>query len=226
MGFRFAPDPRQMRYRMGDYLVHTLNRRTAEEFTVLEHGKILDQGLDGTCVGHAWVAWENCKPRGAARQQGHGVALEWYDRATEIDPWPENDGDRSFGTSTTAGAQVAIEWELGAAYVWAESLDAIKAFINSKQGPVVVGTYWYNSMFDPDEDGFVTVNRASGIAGGHEWLIFGTSEENGVVYHCQNSWGTGWGDEGIFYVREPAMADLIYGGGEACALVQTGILPN
>lgn len=226
MGLVQAPDPRRMRYPMGAHVKLGFTQSALEPFTVLEPGKRLDQGEDGTCVGHGWMAWENCTPRGRKRQQGHETALKWYDLATVKDPWPDNDYNRKAGTSTQAGAEVAIEWGLGTHYVWAESLQAIKDFIDAGLGPVVAGTYWYRSMFKPDPYGFVTVDLASGIAGGHEWLIFGTSELNGTIYHCQNSWGEEWGDGGLFYVREPAMADLLYSGGEACAVVQTGVLPN
>lgn len=225
MGMILAPDPRRMRYRMGAYMEEKAMDLPSE--MVLENGMILDQGEDGTCVGHAWVAWENCRPRGAKIQQGHKVALEWYDLATTKDPWPDNDGDRSSGTSTQAGAEVALEWGLGLAYVWAETLEAVDAFICGEEGPVVMGTFWYRSMFRPDSEGYVTVDLASGRAGGHEWLLFGITEDDyGRLYHAQNSWGKEWADGGIFYLREEDMMRLFYSGGEACAVVQTGVLPR
>src|SRR5215203_1834857 len=148
MGLRVEiGDPRRMLYRMGDHVRREIRGEALPEYRVLRHGDILDQGPDGTCVGHAWVAWENCKPTGYAVQQGHDVALQWYDLATTKDPWADNDYDRSAGTSTQAGVEVGIQWGLGKSFVWAESVEAINAFIRSGQAAVVMGTYWYESMF-------------------------------------------------------------------------------
>lgn len=216
-------DPRRMRYRMGDHVRAVLAGLALPEYRTLRHGDVLDQGEDGTCVGHAWVAWHNCKPTGFRHQQDHEKALQWYDAATLRDPWPDNDHDREAGTSTQAGVEVGIEWGLGESYVWAESVEAISAFIRAGSGAVVMGTYWYESMFDPDPDGFVTVDFSSGIAGGHEWVITGVQEYG---YKCQNSWGEGWANEGMFYLRPEDLEKLIYRGGEACAIVQTGVLPG
>jgi hypothetical protein len=197
------------------------------EFNVLAHGRLLDQLLTGTCVGHTWLAWENCYPRGRRHQQGSNKALEWYDRATILDPWPDNDGDRQAGTSTQAGAQVALEWGLGKSYIWATTLEDARAAIVSEVSPVVFGTYWYWSMDETDSNGVITVDLRSGIAGGHEWLCFGVTMVGGVVYYvCQNSWGEGWGADGIFYVSENDMRKLLYSGGEACIVVQTDVLPR
>jgi hypothetical protein len=165
---------------------------------VLGHGDILDQGPDGTCVGHAWVAWHNCKPTGFLHQQGHEKALEWYDAATLKDPWPDNDWDRSAGTTTQAGVEVGIEWGLGESYVWAESIEAISAFIRAGAASVVVGTYWYESMFEPSSSGVVKVDLSSGIAGVHEYFVTGVHKDG--YFKLQISWGDEWADGGMFYL--------------------------
>lgn len=227
-GLHLRPDMRRARYRMGDYLRERLGGSALPEELVLERGVILDQGPDGTCVGHAWTGWENCKPLGFARQQGHDYALGWYDEAVLYDPWPENDApDRRFGTTTQAGVEVAIHRGLAQSYVWSSTLDEISAFIRSGEGPVVLGSYWYRSMFYPDARNFIPVNLPSGISGGHEWLIYGVQLYQGrPIFVCQQSWGESFADQGDMYFWPAGIQKLIDQGAEAVACVQTGVPPR
>jgi Papain family cysteine protease len=77
----------------------------------------------------------------------------------------------------------------------ADVQNAIVAF-----GPVVFGMTWYESMFSPSSSGILTVDKSSGVAGGHAILVVGFRTINGVLYfELQNSWGTGWGLSGRAY---------------------------
>ena len=227
MGLVQAPDPRRMAFPMRPHLQMVTRGQAVPEFNVLEHGRITNQGQTGTCVGNGFLAWENCYPRGRKFQQGIQTAFRWYDRATILDPWPDNDLDRQAGTSTQAGAQVAVEWGLGESYVWAITLEDARAAIAAEVSAVCFGTYWYWSMDDTDSDGILKVDLSSGIAGGHLWCAIGVVEMFGQVYYlCQNSWGEDWGKEGLFYVHEDDMRKLLYSGGEAVIIVQTKVLPR
>lgn len=227
MGLVQAPDPRRMAFPMRPHLQEVTSGRALPDFGVLEHGRITDQDQTGTCVGQGLLGWENCYPRGRRHQQGIQTAFRWYDEATLIDPWPDNDLDRQAGTSTQAGAQVAVKWGLGKSYVWATTLEDARASIVSEVSAVAFGTYWYWSMDDTDPNGILTVDLNSGIAGGHLWLCIGVVEMFGKVYYlCQNSWGEGWGKDGLFLVSEEDMRKLLYSGGEAVIIVQTQVLPK
>ena len=57
-------------------------------------------------------------------------------------------------------------------------------------GPVVVGTYWYSSMFYPDRNGLIKIN--GGIAGGHAYVINGVDKTK-KLFRIKNSWGQSWG---------------------------------
>ncbi len=183
-------------------------------YKVWEHGTILDQGYEGSCVGHGWLAWENCKPRGYPVQQDHTYAVAWYERAQELDEWPGTD---YAGTSVRAGAKVAQERGFLDNYVWASSLDEIDAWLLT-QGPVVIGAKWLNSM-DYYRGGPLTVDIGSGVRGGHCFLLYGKGPEGN--YKFQNSWGYGYAEEGCFRLTSDSLQRLIsIGGFAACTAEQ------
>lgn len=211
-------DPRSMRYRMGDYLRGRIAVLPDEK--VWQRGQTLNQGSEGACVGFGWTAWENCKPLGYMRQQGNEYAFQWYYRAKELDPWP---GTNYEGTAVGAGGKVAKERSLAASYVWAATYEDIEAFVKST-GPVVMGTNWYRSMDRVGDGGYLLVDPASGVRGGHCWLLYGFLA-NGVAV-CQNSWGESYADGGTFYLYPLGLRKLLYNNGEGCACVQTGVPPR
>lgn len=57
--------------------------------------------------------------------------------------------------------------------------------------PFIVGVSWYESMFTPDADGFVSIAPGSAVAGGHEFLCLGHDPAKGWLF--ANSWSTSWG---------------------------------
>jgi hypothetical protein len=216
---------------MGTFLQETAEGIAVPTKKVLQAGDTLDQLSEGTCVGHGFLHWHNCRPTGYRTQGGHDDAVAWYDLATLRDPWDDNDvqpdspnPDRSFGTSMQAGAEVAIEKGVALSYIWAATLDEIRTFIAMREGPVVMGTYWYNSMDDTDSDGYLRVDTSSGISGGHCWMVHGVHENYDFV--AQNSWGNDWGQEGHFKITWGDMEKLLNVGGEAVAMVQTKVLPK
>lgn len=188
------------------------------DYKVWEHGEILDQGREGSCVGHGWTAWHNAKPTGFQHQQDHEYAVAWYERAQEIDEWPGTDYE---GTSVRAGARVGLERDLLGEYVWASDLDDVDAWVLAK-GPLVIGSKWYVSMDHEDANGFLTVDYYSGVRGGHCYLLYGKG--SGGNYWFQNSWGPYYADEGSFRLTPDDLSRLIAGGGfVACSTVQTGV---
>lgn len=200
-----------MRARLADVVI-------LPRYKTWEIGDILDQGYEGSCVGHGWTAWENAKPTGFAVQQDHAYAYEWYRRAQEIDEWWGTDYE---GTSLRAGARVAGERGLLDEYVWASSRADIDAWALAK-GTVVFGSYWFSSMDYPDSDGFLNVAPDSGIRGGHCYLLYGIGPEGN--YKFQNSWGYDYANDGTFRLRPADLDRLIAAGGfSAVAAIQTGV---
>jgi len=116
-----------------------------------------------------------------------------YDKATQIDEWPENDQDyaRQFGTSTRAGAKVLQSLGLLHGYGFAPTFAAMLAHL-SYHGPGPVGTLWTPSLSaGPDRSGFARLDRAERPSGGHCYLAYGIDMRRGAVRFL-NSWSH-WG---------------------------------
>lgn len=177
----------------------------------------LDQGPDGSCVGHAWAHELLARPA-AATGVDHTFALERiYWEAQRIDPWDGGayPGGSPFyeGTSVLAGAKVVQGLGAMAEYRWAFSIDELALAIGYK-GPAVLGIPWYESMFDPDPDGRVHV--AGDVAGGHAILCRGVSMRL-QLFRLRNSWGI-WGlnGSGDCLISFDDLDRLLHEGGEAC----------
>jgi hypothetical protein len=181
----------------------------------LDASKKLDQAprnqteAPGTCVGHGWAHRRNAAPIRAALDHADALAIFRY--AQNVDPWPgawpEYDG-----TSVLAGAKAMQYFKWVTVYRWATTVDDILAAV-SQEGPVVMGTWWTNDMFEPDARGFI---RPTGDdAGGHCWIIRGINVRSRYVV-ATNSWGTGWGLNGDFKMTWADLGTLFAREGEAC----------
>lgn len=172
-----------------------------------------NQGSTPRCVAYAWLHWAEDGPvTHAPRSPGADPLArpEWvYDRAQQLDEWP---GDSYDGTSVRAGAKALQELDVISEYRWAwTGEEAVRAIL--ELGPVVVGSWWWSGMWQPDADGFVSVSGSR--EGGHAWVANGVNTDRGIV-RCKNSWGRGWGRRGYFYLRLADFARLIEDQGEAC----------
>lgn len=194
------------------------NRAAILGHKVWDKGTTLDQGEEGACVGFSWTHWYNSKPIGYANQKPNDYAFQWYYRCKEIDPWPGVDYS---GTAVRAGADVALERGMINRYLWAGSIAEIDAWLINR-GPIVVGSNWYSSMDDVTSDNFLLVNPASGIRGGHAYLILGKGKLGNYV--IQNSWGSGYGDDGVVRMTPQSFATLVaYGDAEFCTALHVNL---
>ncbi len=79
-----------------------------------------------------------------------------------------------------------------------DTFDAIRSAIVQQNCPLVAGLLWYDS-FTQTQQGIVPEVFTSPL-GYHAVKIAGFKQINGVDYLViQNSWGTGYGDNGLFY---------------------------
>lgn len=174
-------------------VVHTLNAPT------------LDQGDVGSCEGNTGVEWLNTSAAIANRRAfwtargrhtntylGEPEAVELYSAATRLDDdgiatqYPPVDGG-------TSGVGIAKAMQAAGAitgYDWTFSFEAYLAALQERA--VMLGTNWYDSMFDPNASGVVTIGRGDLYpVGGHAYLSIAldwTHERIG----CQNHWKD-WG---------------------------------
>lgn len=137
--------------------------------------------------------------------------LSGYSLTTRIDPFDGFYPGQDTGSDGPSAAQALVLLGLADHYDHAFTVDSLKAALSN--GPVMWGTEWFNSMYEPDAHDFLVVDTSSGVAGGHEMEITGYDVTTDV-YKVPNSWGTGFGDRGYCYVKGPDMALLLSRNGD------------
>lgn len=177
---------------------------------------VLDQGQEGSCVGHGFAHELLALPY-AIKNINHAGAVKIYKKAQTLDEWP---GDGYSGTSVVAGAKATLALFPGVSesYRWAFDINDIVATVGY-HGPIIIGVNWYSGMFTPDETGFIHVT--GNIQGGHCLLLRGVIiEKNAFLLH--NSWGEVWGNKGTCYISFDDMQRLLIEGGDFCIPVKRG----
>lgn len=213
----YAPDSRDRRFPMRLVLEETPFPTILEKRDrVYRSGPVLDQGQTGTCVGHGWAGWL----QGAPLMTKTGPApFAIYDAAILIDEWNDNDYDpgRQFGTSVRAGVQVLQSLAHVKSYVWAESVDDIRAWHLAGLGTVVLGLNWYEGMMETTDFGYIYAT--GGVVGGHCIKSTGWSDKRDAL-RIQNSWGVSWGQFGRAWIPRKDLEFLLADQGEACAATE------
>jgi C1A family cysteine protease len=84
-----------------------------------------------------------------------------------------------------------------------QDLNSLKTCLTTKQVPIIFGFVVYSSFMTTAvaRTGIVPMPNTSreAIAGGHCTNIVGYDDSK-QWFICANSWGTGWGDKGYFYM--------------------------
>jgi hypothetical protein len=219
---------RDRRFQLGRHVNHDpqsrrFPARTAAANTVLwrHSAPILDQGNLGSCTGNALAQLINSAKFAPARRRVHkrrylveSEAVALYSRATVIDPYdgaypPEDTG--SDGLSVT---KAGMEQGYFSEYTHTFSFDQFLGALQLQ--PVIVGTNWYEDMFEPNAKGFVSVSGR--YAGGHEYLCVGVNMRDKYVTFV-NSWSEWWGVKGRFRMSFPDFERLLEEDGDVTAPV-------
>lgn len=202
--------------------------------------RTLDQGPDGACVGFAFAHDLLAPPQILTTVQNVSINDQYakeriYWEAQKIDEWTGGSypGGNPFyeGTSVLAGAKVIKNYSIYNSYYWALDLRQLVLGV-SHEGPCVFGINWYDSMFTPNAQNFVS--PGGGVAGGHAVLITGVNPvytKRGIIpvsqiwrfidldkswFKLKNSWGASWGEQGNFYMTFRNANRLLNEQGDAC----------
>lgn len=149
----------------------------------------------------------------------------FYKECQRNDEWAGEDYD---GTSVRAAFKILLKLGYITEYRWAFDIDTIINHLLTV-GPVVVGTDWTDSMFDPDAKNNIRVHDTQGryiVAGGHAYLLCGVDRKrkmsDGTVggFLIQNSWGDGWGVKGQAWISFAEFKVLLANQGEAAVAVE------
>lgn len=125
------------------------------------------------------------------------------------------DGDGTYppddcGSCGLTAAQVARS--AGLITGWTQTYDLPSTLSALMEQPFITGTTWYESMMNPDGNGLLTVDPSSGVAGGHEWILYGFDPATNLL-KIGNSWGD-WGLGGYAYMRATDYAALLAAAGD------------
>lgn len=183
----------------------------------------LDQGREGACTGFSATMEAAARPVpvfGDPIGQHdpipiiNNIAYNLYKRAQKLDEW---EGESYEGSSVLGAAKAGQEMRWWDEYRWAlgpgaeaAAEDVILAI--GYNGPVMVGSWWYDGMLDADSRGFL---RAAGKkVGGHAYLLTRYSVKLDAVW-TPNSWG----GEGQGWISRSDLVSLLDDDGEACMAV-------
>lgn len=205
------PDPRDHQHLMAERfdVVPVISRRRPWKL-----GQRLDQGQTPRCVGYG--------SRGGILDASPimdkpdwGVSADQiYLEANANDEWSPTPHD---GTSVRAGAKVLQKYNIIGEYVWAFDEPTVRKWVTTR-GPVVLGTDWYEGMFNPRKPHYV-LELTGSIAGGHCWFVYWYSALHDW-YYMANSWGDSWADKGTAKIMRNDLARLIAQQGEALTTVE------
>lgn len=222
MRFRYSPtDPRLGRHVHHDarsaqprYAEGVLPRSAIKSVEWTRRIPILDQGQVGSCVpnngpeflgtdalGYSGVTRIEIPKPDARSEFAAGVswdldeafALQLYRLLTRLDTYPGEWEPDDTGSDGLTLAKALKMLGFSDHYTHAFSYHALVSAL--QKGPVTLGLEWENSMFTTGEDGKITIDYNSGVAGGHQVFARQFDADNDRVW-IDNSWGESFGLDG------------------------------
>lgn len=181
----------------------------------------LDQGTEGACTGFSATMEAAARPKPVfgnpilfpwARDPRpiNDIARQVYYRARQLDEWA---GENYEGSSVLGAVKAGQEKGWWGEYRWAlgpgsQAAAQDIALALGYCGPVMMGSYWYEGMFEP-VNGYLNVT--GNIAGGHAWLLTRYSLKRDAFW-TPNSWG----GAGQGWITRADLVKLLANDGEAC----------
>lgn len=210
LDLRFHKDPLSRNFAARSFVGST--PRFKRVWTTRKEGP-LNQGREGACVGFSCAGELAAKP--AAYPTDDRLALKIYAAAREVD---RSEGRNfSSGATVLAGMKACQRARYFQKYVWCFGIDDAINWVVRK-GPTIWGINWYESMYEPNRQGLLSVE--GDIAGGHAIMCNGfwpNHPQFGDVLVFTNSWGKSWGLNGRAYLSVADGARLLKEDGEVAA---------
>jgi hypothetical protein len=173
-------------------------------------GKTLTLRFDqqeGSCVGRSTALTKIVQERRDLRRTYIFDGLMIWQRSKENDGIGDPEQDRGTYIRTALDALRVAAPHSGAwdprmriaSYWRIETIDEAKAAILSL-GPIVVGSTWYRSWFEPEADG--QLPKPDVDVGGHAFVLYGFDDNVGKFgsFRLANSWGYEWGQRGDAWI--------------------------
>jgi hypothetical protein len=179
-------------------------------------GPITDQGNTPHCVGFTGLDYGNCEPVNDQWPNEEGHTLYYACKVIDGEEGAED------GSHSRSLCKVLQQMGRIGSYAFTDSVDTIRAYVR-EHGPIGTGIPWDDSMFRPDQHGYVWPDENE--KGGHEVLVFGhyPSGVGGVnqpSFGIANHWGDWWGDNGCCYITERDYQGLLDRSGDAFAALE------
>jgi hypothetical protein len=156
------------------------------------------QGATGTCVEHGGVHFLKCAPMKTRSEAKLPPQFSLYRKIVLVDEWPSNDGESTApvsglqsGTSVRALMKVLVSEGYVEGYAWEFTYSPASEWVR-RNGPVIVGTSWYESMFNLTREGFAKITPTTTLAGGHCYLWVGSNTKRGI-----DLWANSWEHWGV-----------------------------
>lgn len=205
------------------------------------HVPVFDQGDLGSCTGNAAVgcmatgrfhATVDASDAAWLLSLDEAAARECYSRATLLDPfdgsYPPDD------TGSTGLAVAKVLHQVGAISGYRHAFGIDQALSALMAGPVIVGTAWWSGMYEPAASGLA--RRSGRPEGGHEYVMdeyaapgfpYGPLSRIAAqpLVGFTNSWGSGWGASGRFYLPVSDFARLLADQGDVTVFVPSTEAP-
>jgi hypothetical protein len=149
---------------------------------------------------------------------------DFYAACQAVDEWSGTPHD---GTSVRAAFKVLQAAGYVSEYRWAFDVNSIVNQILTSS-PVVAGTDWTDSLFEPDAHGFIRVSTdgSYNVVGGHAYLLSGVDRKkkcpDGSVgaFQITNSWGPSWAVRGQAWISLVDFGILLNHAGEAAVAME------
>lgn len=204
LGRHVRHDPRSLAYR---YPARTLGTLASVRHT--RYVPVLDQGSIGSCTGNAALgavgtgalftalAGNPGCPSETDADADEQQAVDLYSAATQLDDYPGSYPPDDTGSDGLSVAKACQRAGLISGYQHATSLEAALTALADQ--PVITGVPWYDSFDEPSSSGRVRITEGASVRGGHEFVLDELLVDEQLVGGT-NSWGTGWGAGGRFYL--------------------------